>query len=109
PLATFRFIHVMRSNEKCEPLGRELMNFFPEIASRFWVNPGRRFIQQQQFRPMNKTGCERETLFPAARQLPGELSLALRQPKFVKALPHCRLPVLHAVDARNKIEILLDA
>ena len=85
------------------------MNFFPETTSRFGINPGSRFVQQQQFWAVNEAGCQRQTLFPSTRELTGELSLALPQPKFVKTLSHRLSPFLQAIHARDEIEILLDA
>ena len=37
----------MGSDEKGEPLSRQLMNFFPEITTRFWIDTGSWFVQQQ--------------------------------------------------------------
>src|SRR6266436_10454436 len=65
PLTALGLVHVMRGDQKRQPLRCELMNFFPEIAPRFWIDPGRRLVQQQQFRTMNETGSEREPLFPS--------------------------------------------
>src|SRR5437879_10578337 len=99
----------MRGDQKRQALRCELMNFFPEIAPRFWIDPGRRLVQQQQFRTMNETGSEREPLFPSAGELTGQLLLAFRQPEFFDALAHCLTPLLHAIHARDEIEILLNA
>jgi hypothetical protein len=87
----------------------ELMNFFPEIATRFRIDTGGWFVQQQQFRAMNEAGGEREALFPAAGKLAGELLFALGQPEFLDAFAYCLPPILHPVHARDKIEILLNA
>jgi hypothetical protein len=85
------------------------MNFFPEIAPRFWIDPGRRLVQQQQLRAMNETGREREPLFPSAGKLAGQLLLAFREPELFDALAHCLTPLLHAIHARDEIEILFNA
>src|SRR3982751_172199 len=58
---------------------------------------------------MNQTGGKRETLFPSAGKFAGELLLAFGQPEFLDALTHSLPPVLHAVHARDEIEILFNA
>ena len=95
-LAALGFIHVMRGNEKGEPLRGQLMNFFPEIAARFRIDTGGGLVQQQQFRSVNEAGRERETLFPAAGKLAGKLLFALGQPEFLDAFAYRLPPVLHA-------------
>ena len=109
PMAAFGFIHVMRGDEKGQSLGGELMNLFPKIAARFGIDPGRRFVEQEQFWAVNEAGRERETLFPSAGELARELRLAARQPELLDALSHRLAPVLHAIHARHEIEILRDA
>src|SRR5436853_2772141 len=58
---------------------------------------------------MNQAGGEGEPLFPSAGKLAGELLFAFGQPEFLDALTHRSLPILHAVHARDKIEILFNA
>ena len=60
------FIHVMGRDEKCEPLGSQLMNLFPELSPRFGIDAGCRLIEQEQLRPMDQAGSQRQPLFPAA-------------------------------------------
>src|SRR5207237_9863717 len=67
PLASLGFVHVMRRDEKRQPLGGQLMYLFPEIAARFWIDARGGLVQQKQFRAMNETGRKRYTLFPSAR------------------------------------------
>ena len=99
----------MGGDEKRQRLGGELMDLLPEIASRFWIDARCRLVQQEQFRAMNEAGRQRETLFPSARELAGELVLALPQPQLLDAFKHGLSPIFHTVHARNKIEILFDA
>src|SRR5215471_1364028 len=58
---------------------------------------------------MNETSCERETLFPTTRKLTRELRFAFRQPEFLDAFTHCFSSIFHAIHARDKIEIFLNA
>src|SRR4029453_11724704 len=99
----------MRGDKKRDSLRRELMDFFPEIAPRLWIDTGGWLIQQQQFRTMNETGTKRKTLFPSTGKLAGELLLAFRESELLHAFTHGLLPVLHIIHARNEIEILFDA
>src|SRR5690348_7471106 len=99
----------MGSDEKRQRLCGKLMNLFPKIASRFWIDACCRLIQQQQFRAVNETGRQRETLFPSARELASELVLALRQSQLLETFAHSFSPILHIIHPRDKIEIFLDA
>src|SRR5262249_45101371 len=85
------------------------MNFFPEVAARFWIDTRSRFVQQQQFWAMDETGCERETLFPTTRKLAGELRFAFGQPELLDAFMHRLSSIFHCIHARNKIEIFFNA
>src|SRR5437868_6284790 len=58
---------------------------------------------------MNETSSKRETLFPSARELPGELVLALRQPELLDAFTHGLPPILHVIHARDEIEVFFNA
>src|SRR2546423_8983130 len=98
----------MHRDEKCESLRCELVDLLPKIATRLWIDTGRRFVEQQQFRAMNQTGGERETLFPSTRKLTSELLLPLFQPQFLNAVTHCLASVLHPIHARDEIEILFN-
>jgi hypothetical protein len=44
-MAAFGFIHVMGRDEKCEPIGSQFMNLFPELPSRFGIDPRCRLIE----------------------------------------------------------------
>ena len=99
----------MRRDEKGQPLGRELVNLFPEIAPRLRVHPRSRLIEQKQLWPVNEAGGEREALFPAARKLTGELLLPAGKPELRDAFPDHRPPILQPVHAGHEIQILLDA
>ena len=109
PMAALRFIHVVRGDEKRQPLGGELMDLLPEIAARFGIDAGGRLVEQQQFRPMNEAGRQREPLLPAAGKLAGELVFALCRAQSLDAFAHGLAPILHPVHARHEIEILRDA
>ena len=109
PLATFGLVHVMRCDEKGQALRTELMNFFPKVAPRFWIDTGSRLIEQQQFGPMNETSRKRESLFPSPGKLTRELLPAFRQPEFFDAFPHRLSAILHAIHARDEIEIFFNA
>src|SRR5438874_4507727 len=97
----------MRRDQKGESLRRELMDFFPKIATRFRIDTGSGFVQQQQFWAMNQTRGESEPLFPSAGKLTGQLRFTFGQPEFLDALTHRFPTVFHAVHARDKIEIFL--
>ena len=99
----------MRSDKKGQALSSELMNFFPKLTPRFWIDAGSRLIEQQQFGPMNETSREREPLFPSAGKFARELLPPLRQPQFFDAFPHRLSAILHAIHARDEIEILFNA
>ena len=86
PVAALSFIHVMRGDEKRQACGGKLMDLLPEIAARFRIHARRRLVQQQQFRLMNEAGRQRETLFPSAGKLAGELVFALREPQLLDAV-----------------------
>src|ERR1022692_1550236 len=58
---------------------------------------------------MNQARGEREPLLPSAGELACELFLPRGQPKALDALKHDLATVLHAIHARNEIEILEDA
>ena len=74
-MAALGFVHVMRGDEKGEPLGGELMDLFPKIAPRLRIDARGRLVEQEQLRLVNEAGGEREPLFPAAGKLAGELLL----------------------------------
>ena len=99
----------MRGDEKRQSLRGELMNFFPKIAARFWIDTGSRFVEQQQFRPMNQTSCERKTLLPTARKMASKLFLSFREAEFFDALTHGLHAIFHAVHSRDEIKIFFNA
>src|SRR5204862_7114076 len=99
----------MGGDEKRQRLGGELMNPFPKIASRFWIDARCRLVQQEQLRAMNETSGKREALFPSTRELAGEFVFAFRQPELLDAFTNGLSPILHVIHARDKIEIFFNA
>ena len=99
----------MRGDQKRQPLRRKLVNLFPKIAARFRVDPGGRLVEQQQFRPMNQAGREREPLLPSAGELPASCFLRSARPSSSMLCLHGLPAIFHAVHARDEIEILFNA
>ena len=52
------------------------MDQVPELAAGLRVDARRRLVEQQQLRPVQDAGGERQPLLPAAGELPGELVAA---------------------------------
>jgi hypothetical protein len=48
-IATFCLIHVMGGDQDRQALSSKILNFFPEIASRFWVDASCRLVEQKKF------------------------------------------------------------
>src|SRR5687768_632072 len=99
PMAAFGFVHVMRSDQKGEPLAGQLMNVLPEFATRLGIDAGSRFVEQQQFGLVDQASRQSEPLLPAAGKLAGQLMAALRQPEPLNTLTHRFTPVAHRVHA----------
>jgi hypothetical protein len=53
-------------------------------------------------------GGERQALFPAARELPGELLRACGEPELLERLLDRLLAIWHFVDARDEVQVLAD-
>src|SRR6266849_1231794 len=58
---------------------------------------------------MNEAGRERETLFPSTEKVAGELFFPFGKSELLDAFTHSLPPILHAVHARDKIEVFLNA
>src|SRR3954454_12943526 len=72
-VAALGLVHVVRRDEYRDALRRERMDLLPEIAPRLRVDAGGRLVEEQQPRPVQHAGGEREALLPAARERAGEL------------------------------------
>ena len=59
-------VHVVGGDEYGEPFGGERVDLVPELAPRFWIDAGRRLVEQQELRARQRAGAEREPLLPAA-------------------------------------------
>src|SRR5947207_10562990 len=99
----------MRRDQKRQPLRRKLVDLFPKITARFWIDTRGRLVEQQQFRTMNQAGCEREPLFPSAGELTRELFFAFGQTEFPDTFLHSLPAIFHAVHARDEIEVFFNA
>ena len=73
PSAALGLVHVVGRNERRQALDRHVMDEVPEFAPRLGVDAGGRFVEQQKFGLMQDAGGERQTLLPAAGQLPRQL------------------------------------
>src|SRR6266550_3142488 len=86
-----------------------MMNLIPEIAARFWIDTGCRFVEQEQLRFMDETSGQSEPLFPSAGELASELVFAFDQSELLQTFAHGLAPIFHVVHARDEIEILFNA
>ena len=104
-MAALGFVHVMRGDEHGQALRGQAMDFFPEIAARLRIDACCRFVEKEEFRPVDKAGGERETLFPPAGKLPGELGFASFKPKTLQHLRYRLGGVRHFVDVGDEAQI----
>jgi hypothetical protein len=68
--AELGLVHVMGGYEEGEPLVGETIEQFPEPAPKDRIDTARRFIQKQDFRPMQYGRGKADPLTPAHRQRP---------------------------------------
>jgi hypothetical protein len=68
----------MRRDEHGETFGCEGVDLVPKIAPRLGIDAGRRLVEQEKLRTRQRTGAERQPLFPAARELASDLLFAPR-------------------------------
>ena len=106
--AALGFVHVVGGNQRREAVGRHVVDEVPELASRLDVDAGGRLVEQQQARLVEHAGGEREALFPAARQLAGELAAPILELHALDDRLDRSPAVLHLEDAGDEIEILED-
>jgi hypothetical protein len=72
------------------------------------IDPGGRLVQQQQARLVQHAGRQGQALLPAARETPGQLLLATRQPQPVQGLIHPPAALVQAVDPGREVQVLAD-
>ena len=75
-VAALGLVHVMRGDEHRDAFGGERVDVLPELAARFRIDARRGLVEQQQLRCVQQARGERESLFPAARELARELRAA---------------------------------
>src|SRR5712671_6979928 len=82
------------------------MNFVPEFAPRLRIDASGRLVEQQQLRPRQRAGPEREPLLPAARERSRDLLSASFKTKSRTHVASGPRRIADAVDARNELEVL---
>src|SRR5690606_167682 len=95
-------------DEDGEAVGGELVDLLPEITARLGIDAGGRLVEEQQSRPVNEAGGEREALLPSAGECPRELRPTLGEPEALERLIHRGAAAGHLVDPRDEIEVLRD-
>src|SRR6266403_5033877 len=63
------FIQIRSGDEYRQTVGREMSESVPEFSTRYWIDTGRRLIQQQGARLGDERAGERELLLHSAAQL----------------------------------------
>ena len=62
-------VHVVRRDDERDPLSLESIEAFPQQVPRLRVEPGGRFVEDQQFRPVDESSSDGEAAFHAPRQV----------------------------------------
>ena len=109
PVTTLGLVHVMRGDQKREPRRRQHVDLLPEIATGLGVHTGSRFVQQQQLRLVHQAGGQRQSLFPAARQIPRPIASRRSARPSRSSARATAARAETTVDARNEVQVLLDA
>mmetsp|Transcript_23364 Transcript_23364/g.55525 ORF Transcript_23364/g.55525 Transcript_23364/m.55525 type:complete len:246 (+) Transcript_23364:1539-2276(+) len=107
-MAALGLVHVMRRDQHRDALAGEQMDLVPELAPRLGVDAGRGFVQQQQARPVQQAGGEREALLPAAGQRAGQLPLPAGQAQALQRAIHRVVTVRHREQPGDEVEVLAD-
>ena len=107
-VAPLRLVHVVRAHQHRNALRRQPMQFLPEIAPRGRVHARRRLVQQQQLRPAQHAGRQRQPLLPAAGKRARQLVRAVRQPQLRQSFLHDLAPRGHAVHPRDEVQVFPD-
>ena len=107
--AAFRFVHVVRGDEKSHAVAGKLEQQVPQLAPRHRVNACRWFVQEQHGRMVHERTGHSQALPPAAGEQPGapaQVGFQVRQRDqlIVALLKPC---AAQAVKAAIKLEVLV--
>src|SRR6185369_12160858 len=108
-MALFRFIHVVGRDEHGQAFRGESVNFIPEVAPRFRIDPCSRFVQEEQPGFVDQAGGQGQPLFPAAGKLSGQLPAASCQSEILKTLLDCAFTIRDRKHSCHEIQILGNA
>ena len=70
--ATFRFIHVMRRDEKRDAMAGEFEKQIPKLSARDGIDASGRFVEEEQLWLVQHGAAKRHPLLPSARKFPRE-------------------------------------
>ena len=107
-VAALGFIHVVGRHQHGDASRRERMDLFPEAAPRLRIDARGWFVEQQHARLVQHAGGECNALLPAAREIAGELCCALGKAKALQRRIDPFAPPVHAIHARDEVEVLVD-
>ncbi len=96
----------MRADQHGDAGRRQLLDQLPEFAPCIGVDTRGGLIKEQQLRLVQHAGGQRQALLPAARQRPGQLIAALRQPEFLRDIPRRLFQRVDLIHAADEFEIL---
>ena len=106
-VAALGLVHVVGRNQCREAARSQRMNLVPELAPGLGIDAGGRLVEQQKLRMRQRAGAEREPLLPAAGQQPGDLVLAAGETEMLDHLARRIDRLRQAIDARDKLQVLL--
>ena len=92
----FSFIHVMCRENDRGTRSADLLDEFPEISSRLWIETRGGFVQENDFRLIDQRGCDGKTLFLASAELFVFRLCLIAQIDLVKKIQRIDLAVVQA-------------
>ena len=110
PIALLGLFEIVRGDEDRRAVVGELVDHRPEGAARNRVHAGGRLVQKQHARLVHDGRAEGHALLPATGQTSRELSALALEAGELEHPALARLADLarHLVDAREKVEVLVD-